>query len=657
MWALHSHLVAIGKIYRQDPVLHGPLLCHLNGLFLRLVGGNDFTVRATAAAAGVGLVLMMLPFRRFLGRTGALAAALLLTISPSLLFYSRYLRNDVYVAFFGLVWVYSAFRYLEERRRVWLLPFTIVMALSFATKETSFILAAIVGSFFVGTSVLGALRRCDPLRDSPSSDLAGLTLVLLLPFAASLAHLTLGWDPTDSESAEGLRRSAVAVAATFAFSVTLAIIWFRRRPRVRGQAGCSLLDVAGLMLAFWFLQITLFSSLFRNLGPGSASGIVGSLGHWLLQHEVARGGQPWFYYLMLGGLYEFLSLMLCSAGAVALIRHQWRRMRPASTEIVRAAETETIAFRAFLFFCLWWWVASWVAYSIAGEKMPWLLIHLSLPACLLAGWWVGRLIDGVDWRAIGPYRSLLLVTAPSGYLLFANRLVALSPFKSDGIDAAGTSGRWLFWLVATLAVILMTHLVVRSVGFRHARRPLEIGLMVLFALLTGRFAIMASYIHYDLAVEPLVYAHGTPDLRTVLEEISLLERESGLREDLLVAVDDQTTWPFAWYFRERPSTVFFGDAPIPALTQAHVVIVGADSATRTWPYLERNFLKRDYFLLWWPMEGYRTASLLQLAKTLSDPVARRDLWQILWRRNYGVDLRQWPLVKKFEVWARRELVA
>jgi len=35
MWAYYSHIVARGQVYQQDPVLHGPLLCHLNGFVKR----------------------------------------------------------------------------------------------------------------------------------------------------------------------------------------------------------------------------------------------------------------------------------------------------------------------------------------------------------------------------------------------------------------------------------------------------------------------------------------------------------------------------------------------------------------------------------------------------------------------------------------------
>ena len=72
------------------------------------------------------------------------------------------------------------------------------------------------------------------------------------------------------------------------------------------------------MALFWAIQILFFTTFFTNVSDGLATGIVGSLGYWLAQQEVARGGQPWYYYIMLGSLYEFLPILLSGAAVGAL---------------------------------------------------------------------------------------------------------------------------------------------------------------------------------------------------------------------------------------------------------------------------------------------------------------------------------------------------
>ena len=47
---------------------------------------------------------------------------------------------------------------------------------------------------------------------------------------------------------------------------------------------------------------------------------------------------------------------------------------------------------------IFWSVTSLLAYTIAGEKMPWLTVHITLPMILLSGWSFGYLIDTTDWN-------------------------------------------------------------------------------------------------------------------------------------------------------------------------------------------------------------------------------------------------------------------
>ena len=51
-----------------------------------------------------------------------------------------------------------------------------------------------------------------------------------------------------------------------------------------------------------------------------------------------------------------------------------------------------------LAFFLFWLVTSLVAFSIAGEKMPWLGTHLTVPLILLSGWYFGRIVEKIDFR-------------------------------------------------------------------------------------------------------------------------------------------------------------------------------------------------------------------------------------------------------------------
>src|SRR5262245_24361792 len=114
--AYYSWQLFVTGVYRHDPAYHGPLLFHLNALTYSLLGVSDATARVVPALAGVALVGALYLFRPYLGRTGAWLGAALIVLSPTLLFYSRCLWSDIYVAVLSVVWIYAAFRYLAERR-------------------------------------------------------------------------------------------------------------------------------------------------------------------------------------------------------------------------------------------------------------------------------------------------------------------------------------------------------------------------------------------------------------------------------------------------------------------------------------------------------------------------------------------------------------
>ncbi len=150
-------------VYRHEPVYHGPLLYHVNALVYSWWGASDFSARLAPALAGILLVAALRAWRGLLGRRGAAIAAGLVTISPTLLFYSRHLRNDIYIAGATVLWTYGVLRYLDRPQRRWRYVVTLATALAFITKEVSFISGAIIGVFVAGVALAPA-RTADPAR-------------------------------------------------------------------------------------------------------------------------------------------------------------------------------------------------------------------------------------------------------------------------------------------------------------------------------------------------------------------------------------------------------------------------------------------------------------------------------------------------------------
>jgi uncharacterized protein (TIGR03663 family) len=160
--SLHTYfswLLYRGQGYQHTPMMHGPWQFHWIALSYFLFGVSDFTARIPAALFSIATVAMVWPWRRYLGRTGAIVTALLMVVSPFMLFYGRYVREDVYTGLSGLLMLYAILRYLESGGSKYLYMLAIALIIHFADKETSFIYALQAFVFLAAYFVLQITRK------------------------------------------------------------------------------------------------------------------------------------------------------------------------------------------------------------------------------------------------------------------------------------------------------------------------------------------------------------------------------------------------------------------------------------------------------------------------------------------------------------------
>jgi uncharacterized protein (TIGR03663 family) len=147
--AYFSWILRTGGGYEYDPLLHGPLRFYLNALVFLVFGDSDFTARLAPALMGTAMVALPYLLRNQLGRVAAFASAALLAFGPSYLYFSRFAREDIYIACITLAMLVVAFRFLERPRPHHPGVFGALLALSFATKESTFITVFVAGTFFM----------------------------------------------------------------------------------------------------------------------------------------------------------------------------------------------------------------------------------------------------------------------------------------------------------------------------------------------------------------------------------------------------------------------------------------------------------------------------------------------------------------------------
>ena len=128
-----------GEGYQHDPMLHGPLKIFGAAFFYVLFGVSEYTTRILPALFGSLLVVIPILYRRYLGRWGSLAVALMLAFSPAMLYFGRFDRDDIFMVAWDLLLVWCLWRYMEQPRRLYLFLAAAVLALSFTGAETTFV--------------------------------------------------------------------------------------------------------------------------------------------------------------------------------------------------------------------------------------------------------------------------------------------------------------------------------------------------------------------------------------------------------------------------------------------------------------------------------------------------------------------------------------
>ncbi len=185
-----------GQGYRHDPVTHGPLQFHLIAFTFFLLGDSDFTARLPAAIFSIAAVAAALfLFRRYLGRIGSLLAGFMFLISPYMLFYGRYTRNEAFIELFGVVMLFSMLAYLEKGQKRYLYLFTLTLVLHFTAKETAYIYAAEALLFLILLLLERVTRISWPhaefLRPFIFSAIAGMLLIGAVLGIGAMTHKTV----------------------------------------------------------------------------------------------------------------------------------------------------------------------------------------------------------------------------------------------------------------------------------------------------------------------------------------------------------------------------------------------------------------------------------------------------------------------------------
>jgi len=130
--------------WTYDPLnYHGPFYFYILAVSFFIFGINEFSLRFPSAFFGVltiALVLLLCYKEESFNKSGKYYAAILIVLSPSLMYFSRYSIHETALILFSFLSVYFLTRILEKKKLKDLIFFSISLALALTTKETTIIL-------------------------------------------------------------------------------------------------------------------------------------------------------------------------------------------------------------------------------------------------------------------------------------------------------------------------------------------------------------------------------------------------------------------------------------------------------------------------------------------------------------------------------------
>ncbi len=571
-----------GQGYQYDPMMHGPFMFHFQLIIFFLMGVSDFTVRVAPALFGTLLIAGTWYLKEYIGKAGIVLVALLLTLSPTHLYFSRFMRHDSYMAFFTYTSVVFALCYYRTRHKSHLYLLAASVAFMFCVKENSYIHTFIFVTFLLLKETVGyVLRRRpqfqgllegqfsvylrerfpDEYRDQPFIRLwlflraqrdplifAGFIFlwIYLLLYSTFFTNpggfldgvyrksLTYWWNQHDIQRIKGpflyyipffflYELPVMVIVLGTAFS-TLVRLLFRLERSLNATImmlwliifpACLIVLFGHHLLPEWCAWLTAagvnnMATLVLGLSILGCVvwGIVHTIGHWqqfTLKHLLAYWGMRGFL------LYTLVSVYLVSQYSFYQLPQKYFGFTHMETlpDLVVSLYILCIGLwgtlysiavkKPLLAFFIYWSAIGFLIYAYAGEKVPWLFLHIMLPLLILAGLCLRQLLEAEIWQR--------------------------------------------------------SHISTRLL------RAAAIGIGSLFIAFTLHTTLLLNYHNRANPAERMVYTQTSNDMLHMLDTIRRIQFEIGAEaaQQPTIGVQGNAVWPLAWYLRDDEGWYHPGD--------------------------------------------------------------------------------------------------
>ncbi|MEN6395057.1 MAG: flippase activity-associated protein Agl23 [Methanoregula sp.] len=324
-----------------DPSYHGPFLYYVTAGMFFLLGASDQVARLLPALFGALLVPLVYCVYRlgYITKVQTLLVALFIAISPDMVYFSRFLRHDIFMLFFTFLLLVAILYYFDRKQTRYIIIAAIATAGALACKEEMPIILLIFISFF-GFAVWK--KRISLPTQWKNDLLIGLFLTAGILVAL---YSAFGMHP------ETLVGQNFQINTTGWYQAIDHWVSMHEQQRLGGP---------------WYYYVPLY--LLYEV-PIFLLAIIGTIQFLLKDTSLTLAGRRVKNWL------KSRRFELSTADLASTSLTQIRTPR---------ATTEKSDF--FFQFCIYWMILTMAFYAYVGEKVPWLLIHQLLPMCFVAAY-------------------------------------------------------------------------------------------------------------------------------------------------------------------------------------------------------------------------------------------------------------------------------
>lgn len=656
--ALHAYNLYESKpnwTYKYDPTYHGPFLYHFGALYFLLFGDNDYTARLPFVTFGILMFYFIWRLKPWIGKEGVFCCMLLAATSPTLTYFSRFARNDIYMATMAMGILVFALEYIRGQKNRHLVFMTFFLALMYCCKENSYMTGFFMGSFIVLYGIYYYFSHPHDQRNLAASELfvkrSPFVKIVVMYGLFSCAAFTFVWYVSHSEAYKELARQFKLQMSAESFNINvLNNAWdaWMQQHTVFASLGVLLWWIVpicvalGLFFLFWvigkkstpepdnpvqtesfFLQVaktnlpvvfsvlvavSVYTFLFSTMGQnpdGMRDGIVDYVLYWMGQQGAPRIPGPPDYYIPRLIVYElallvfaFLSIFVYSFFTFSLVR--------------------------FAAFHVTVWSTVWMFWKIVLQRSPsimlvvliWLVFLCAAIALVAAEKFLASIFERFKLNVAGkpdPKHPLYLTGIRAFFIYWAIFSILIYGLLEEKVP----------WLMVHQVQPLMLLAGVFIADLWRAMNPgwLRNGFVALTALLIiydTRANIQLIVFRPDDPRELMVYTQSSHEVVDIVNEMKRVAkllgheympnaagpdldyfktRNTRIDKKPIAMIHRDANWPYVWYLRHYRVAI----EEIPTTNDVPFVIVPPELEQKMKIWANGKYsMRRVRHRVWWP---------------------------------------------------------